>query len=48
MNSGDDLGFDLFFLGLLLTGGEMLIDADLAGEPLEDDEEEDELEDSSE
>lgn len=40
MNSGEDLGFefDLFF-GLLLTGGEMLIDADLSGEPLDDDEE---------
>lgn len=34
MNSGEDLGFDLF-LGLILTGGEILMDADLAGEPLE-------------
>jgi len=33
-NSGEDLGFDLF-LGLVLTGGEILMDADLAGEPLE-------------
>jgi len=40
MNSGEDLGFDWFFGLVLLTGGEMLMEADLAGEPLDEDEDE--------
>lgn len=46
MNSGEDLGlFEWFLFGLvLLTGGEMLIEADLAGDPVH--EEDDDVESS--
>ena len=45
MNSGDDLGFDDRF-GLALTGGEILIVADRDGDPLLD--EDDDNEEASE
>lgn len=42
MNSGEDLGFVDLSFGLALTPGEILIDADRAGEPLLDEDDDDE------